>query len=293
MSYATAMEDKVERLKRGQFYGTIVRRAVVTGATLSIVRHTQAKQLPVHAHDQPYFCLLVEGEYNETYADRTIAYSPFSIALHPAKFSHSDGIASIGASFFTIELADEWHDRVKQYVDLNNVTVDLAGGDVSWAGLRLLREFLEADEPNELLVEGLLYEMLAAFAALPAEATAPPWLERVKAFLQGSFAENHTMVELASFANVHPVSLARSFRLHERQTVGDFVNRLRIAAACQRLSDPAVRIADVAADCGFVDQSHLTRVFKNVTGMTPGVFRSVVLQSRPVESSAMDDMRKS
>lgn len=277
-----AMEGNVERLRRGEFYGTIVRRSVVTGATLSIVRHDCAKDLPVHAHDQPYFCLLVEGQYNETYADRMIPYAPFSIALHPAKFSHSDCIASVGASFFTIELADEWHDRVKQYVDLHNVAVDLAGGDVSWAGLRLLREFLEADEPNELLVEGLLYEMLAAFAALPAETSAPPWLERVKSFLQGSFAENHTMVDLAALANVHPVSLARSFRLHERQTVGDYVNRLRIAEACHLLSNPATRIADVAADCGFVDQSHLTRVFKNVTGMTPGVFRSVVLQSRPV-----------
>jgi AraC family transcriptional regulator len=282
MSYAMAVDGKIERLREGEFYGTIVRRAVVSGATISIVRHNHANDLPVHAHDQPYFCLLVEGQYSETYADRTISYQPFSIALHPAKFSHSDCIASVGASFFTIELADEWHERVKHYVDLNNVAVDLAGGDVSWAALRLLREFLEADEPNQLLVEGLLYEMLAAFAALPAEPTAPPWLERIKGYLQGAFAENHTMVELARLANVHPVSLARSFRLHERQTVGDFVNRLRIAQACQLLSDAATRIADIAADCGFVDQSHLTRVFKNITGMTPGVFRSVVLQSRPV-----------
>src|SRR5437868_12048520 len=81
MSYAIAMDGKIERLKEGEFYGTIVRRAVVSGATLSIVRHNVANDLPVHAHDQPYFCLLVEGQYNETYADRTIAYHPFSIAL--------------------------------------------------------------------------------------------------------------------------------------------------------------------------------------------------------------------
>ena len=32
-------------------------------------------------------------------------------------------------------------------------------------------------------------------------------------------------------------------------------------------------VAEVAAACGFVDQSHLTRAFKRAFGMTPGVFR--------------------
>lgn len=63
--------------------------------------------------------------------------------------------------------------------------------------------------------------------------------------------------------------------------MGEYVNRARVARACQMLSTNGSRIADIACDLGFVDQSHLTRAFKNVTGMTPGVFRSVVLQSRP------------
>lgn len=271
----------VEHLATGEFYGSVVRRAVCSGATLSVVRHPQARQLPLHSHEQPYFCLLLEGRYTETYGQRTLEYAPFSVALHPAKYSHSDVIASVGASFFTIELREEWHERLRDLVDLHNVAVKLAGEDVSWAAIRILREVLEADEPDELLVESLLYEMLAEFAADAKDANSSHWVDAAKAHIEAHLIEHHTMVQIAASAGVHAVSLARAFRAREGQTVGEYVNRMRVARACQQLSDAESRIADIAADLGYVDQSHFTRVFKHVTGMTPGVFRSIVLQSRP------------
>lgn len=271
----------VRHLTTGEFYGTIVRRHAGSGATLSIVHHARAFDVPVHTHEQPYFCLLVEGKYAETYDGSTITYEPFSIALHPAAYSHADSISSAGATFFTIELGNEWHERLRDIVDLRNVRVRLAGADVGWAALRLLREFLETDEPNELLVESLLYDMLGAFAAPERDSGRPSWLDSAKAFLEERIGENHSMGDIAGVAHVHPVSLARAFRAHEHQTVGEYVNRARAARACRELSAANARIADIAAALGYVDQSHFTRVFKNVTGMTPGVFRSVVLQSRP------------
>lgn len=272
----------VHHFATGEFYGTIVRRHVSNGATLSIVRHANSRELPVHSHEQPYFCLLVEGKYAETYDGSTITYDPFSIALHPAAYSHADSISSLGATFFTIELGDEWHERLRDIVDLHNVRVRLAGADVGRSALRLLREFLETEDPNELLVESLLYDMLGAFAQPEREPGRPAWFDTAKAFLEERLVENHSMRDIAAVANVHPVSLARAFRALEHQTVGEYVNRGRVARACKELGTANARIADIATGLGYVDQSHFTRVFKNVTGMTPGVFRSVVLQSRPV-----------
>jgi transcriptional regulator GlxA family with amidase domain len=39
------------------------------------------------------------------------------------------------------------------------------------------------------------------------------------------------------------------------------------------LADGDVPLADVAAACGFADQSHLTRVFSAHTGTTPARYR--------------------
>ncbi|MGZ3498725.1 MAG: helix-turn-helix domain-containing protein [Vulcanimicrobiaceae bacterium] len=69
--------------------------------------------------------------------------------------------------------------------------------------------------------------------------------------------------------------------MHEQQTAHDYLNRLRVSHACTRLNEANARLADVGIDCGFVDQSHFTRVFKSITGMTPAVFRNLIYQSRP------------
>jgi AraC-like DNA-binding protein len=39
---------------------------------------------------------------------------------------------------------------------------------------------------------------------------------------------------------------------------------------------PEIDLAEVALAAGFADQSHFTRVFKNVTGITPGVYRQML-----------------
>jgi AraC-like DNA-binding protein len=47
--------------------------------------------------------------------------------------------------------------------------------------------------------------------------------------------------------------------------------RLRLAAACELLAGGAA-VAGVAYECGFADQSHLSRKFKAVYGVTPAAW---------------------
>ena len=47
--------------------------------------------------------------------------------------------------------------------------------------------------------------------------------------------------------------------------------RVRLAAACELLSR-GLALASVAYECGFADQSHLSRKFKAVYGVTPAAW---------------------
>jgi AraC-like DNA-binding protein len=51
-------------------------------------------------------------------------------------------------------------------------------------------------------------------------------------------------------------------------------SRTRFQAAARELRTSATAIVDVAASCGFADQSHLTREFRRFAAMTPAAFRS-------------------
>ncbi|MGZ3552098.1 MAG: hypothetical protein ACXWNK_08400 [Vulcanimicrobiaceae bacterium] len=76
------MMSEIRELRSGEFFGNVARRHEAGGVTLSVVRHAIERELPMHSHERAYFCLLIE-------------YGPFSIALHPPQFSHSDRIGPL------------------------------------------------------------------------------------------------------------------------------------------------------------------------------------------------------
>ncbi|MGI8572314.1 MAG: helix-turn-helix transcriptional regulator [Solirubrobacteraceae bacterium] len=81
------------------------------------------------------------------------------------------------------------------------------------------------------------------------------------------------LASLASFAGLTRFELVRRFRQQAGLTPHAFQTNLRVARARAMLiaGDP---IAWVAAACGFADQSHLTRTFRRMVGVTPGRFAS-------------------
>jgi AraC family transcriptional regulator len=75
---------------------------------------------------------------------------------------------------------------------------------------------------------------------------------------------------------VHPVYLASEFRKHFGCTIGEYVRKLRVEFACRRISESDSPLSDIAIAAGFSHQSHFSRTFKAVTGMTPAGYRTAV-----------------
>jgi len=101
------------------------------------------------------------------------------------------------------------------------------------------------------------------------------WVGDVKRLLREGYAGRISLAALGARIGIHPASLSRGFRMDEGVTVGDYLSRVRVQQACRQMTASAT-LAEVAAACGFADQSHLTRVFKSITGSPPGVFRDLI-----------------
>lgn len=82
-----------------------------------------------------------------------------------------------------------------------------------------------------------------------------------------------TLPRLAAEAHLSEFHFARMFRLSLGCSVHDWVAARRLARARQLLASTARPLADIAADCGFTDASHLSRQVKAATGATPGQLR--------------------
>ena len=79
--------------------------------------------------------------------------------------------------------------------------------------------------------------------------------------------------DLAERANLSPFQFDQRIRALYGLSAGQWLTRLRIDAASERLRQSDAPIAEIAVDCGYADQTAFTRQFRKVVGLSPGAYR--------------------
>jgi AraC-like DNA-binding protein len=97
-------------------------------------------------------------------------------------------------------------------------------------------------------------------------------------YLETCYASNVSLDDLAFLAGTNRFSLIRMFRRAYNVTPHAFQIRLRIERAC-RLLRAGIPVHEIAPIVGFSDQSHLTRHFARVVGLTPARYARTVRAS--------------
>lgn len=125
--------------------------------------------------------------------------------------------------------------------------------------------------------------LLLAYARLlarHAEPSSPRWtpagrepraVALAREYLESSCARNVSLDELASVVNLSKFHLLRVFQEAVGLPPHAYLNQVRVRRVKELLS-AGMPIATAAQQAGFVDQSHLTKRFKGVLGITPGQY---------------------
>ncbi len=123
----------------------------------------------------------------------------------------------------------------------------------------------------------------AGIARLLPQLNAPnfpvPELAPALAALQDESRTALTNVALARLVGKSVSAFERQFRQHLQTSPMQFHRKLRLARAAASLIQTSHSIAKIASNCGFSDQSHLTRQFKQMYGTTPRDWRALHLSS--------------
>jgi two-component system response regulator YesN len=82
-----------------------------------------------------------------------------------------------------------------------------------------------------------------------------------------------SLEEVASSAQISPGYLSRLLKLETGFSFVDYLTRVRITKAVQIMSDPAVKVYEVAEAVGYQSQHYFSRAFKRVFGRSPVEFR--------------------
>jgi AraC family transcriptional regulator len=97
-------------------------------------------------------------------------------------------------------------------------------------------------------------------------------LRRVRAYIDDHIGQRISLDELARQAGVSRFHFARQFRLSTGESPMQYLRRVRVERSMSILQSRGTTIAEVAAKLGFSDQSHFTRIFGRLVGVSPGSF---------------------
>ncbi len=98
-------------------------------------------------------------------------------------------------------------------------------------------------------------------------------LQRARDFINVNLAHDPSIAEIAHECGLSSGYFARAFKLSTGVPPYQWLTKMRVERAKELLKDPRCELADIAQLCGFVDQSHFTRVFSRSEGYSPGRWR--------------------
>ena len=104
----------------------------------------------------------------------------------------------------------------------------------------------------------------------------PPWqAKRLATFIEENLAQPIRGPDLIALTGLSPGHFFRTFKETFGQAPFAYIARLRIERAKELMLTTNHSLGHIALDCGMCDQSHLTRLFRQLVGMTPGEWRRI------------------
>lgn len=155
-----------------------------------------------------------------------------------------------------------------------------APGEIRDAWEWLMREGESVAPRGAELVRGLTEVLLLklsdahdAVGATP-DAGARETFERCRALVDAGAARLRGAADLAAEAGLRTETVCRLFRRFLDTTPGAYLRARRVRLAAERLREPGARVKEVAAELGFADAFHFSRIFKAETGLAPRAWRA-------------------
>ncbi len=105
-------------------------------------------------------------------------------------------------------------------------------------------------------------------------AVEPPLVGSAKCYIQDRFQEKISLDEAAKAVNASTRHFCKVFKEATGLTFTDYLARVRVEKAKNRLQNPHLRVSEVAFETGFESISQFNRSFKRITGLAPTQYRA-------------------
>jgi AraC family transcriptional regulator len=138
--------------------------------------------------------------------------------------------------------------------------------------LKVYKELLAADAFSGSSVKMLLLYLICADPKAESGNGLPCWVKLIKELLHDRWNLQLSLHDLSQATGIHPVTISKFFQKYFSCTFGEYMRRLKIEKSLQLIKTSTASLTEIAHECGFSDQSHFTRTFKQLTGFLPSQY---------------------
>jgi AraC-like DNA-binding protein len=93
--------------------------------------------------------------------------------------------------------------------------------------------------------------------------------------IQRNFKTLQSLEEIAEQCHIDSAYLCRLFKRFDNRSPYQYLMRMKMNLAAQRLQLPDASVKEIAFELGFSDPFHFSRVFKRIFGVSPSVFKNL------------------
>lgn len=264
-------------LQTGQFRGDTFQNIVFDGVTATETEYDY-HFIDWHYHENPYFSLTTFGTCCDSNKRETFECVPNSLLFHNCQEPHYNSKTDRLTRGFQVELTQDWCKKFE--IDLEKLpkSAIINNPNIKLPFYNIYKESKLSDNTSNLTIDSLLLQIFETMFGVENNlySAKPRWVQKIDEILNDNFDQTITLQDLSNELDVHWAHLSRDFPRYFQCNFSEYIRKIRIEKSLNLLKNNSLSLTEISLNCGFADQSHFIRNFKNFYGITPKKFRQII-----------------
>ncbi|MFH6992708.1 helix-turn-helix transcriptional regulator [Flavobacterium sp. FlaQc-48] len=227
-----------------------------------------------HSHNNAHITLFLKGGTTEKRKNFSENVGPGSLLFYHSDELHLNQDTLFPSKNINIEIED----HLLKELELTEAIIEKSVQHTALTKFLILKIFKEcqvADAFSGDTIQMLFVQLSNANTHLERFEKSPFWVKSLNELLNDSWNENPGLQDLAQVLNVNPITISKHFPKYFGCTLGEYMRRMKINRSLALIQSSDHNLTEIGFQCGFADQSHFIRTFKNQTGFLPKQFQKL------------------
>lgn len=263
-------------LETAKYLGTNTHSCDANGIWVSLTQYSE-ENLPdysLHAHVNSHLTFMLQGGTVEKRQKEEFQRLPGEVVFFHAGEPHQNSHSINKTKNINLEFELEFFKNngleetdICQAVEKNS--------NAKFLLLKAYHELLMKDNYSKDSINMIVLDLVKNAPGGPREIIRPAWVNIIHELLHDRWNERVTLQELSQAAQVHPITISKHFPRYFSCTFGEYMRKLKVEKALTLIKNTSFDLTEIALECGFADQSHFIRTFKQITGFLPLQFQKL------------------